>query len=509
MKLTPVKAILARKQPWRASISQRTLGRLCVALVIAMLIPLVVIALYNYPADDDFTTAFPPTQAWLETGSLVKVAKAIVDLTTDTYLNWQGNFVSTALFSCSPIIFGVDWYFLTSWFLLALLCLSIGYLVKGVTGGLLRAGRWAFWIVYTAVLVLALQFMPAIGYSIFWYNGGLYTAAACTLFLLEGVLCRALGAQTRRRALWRGFCAALLGFLLGGSFFGPMLGAFVLVLLQTLTAFVKKSKNRAACALALGFFTLSLIISVTAPGNLLRQERTGEALSPVAAVVTAVLDSFDLAGQWLTPQLLAALMLIAPVLWRPLRQSRFSFKHPLLTLTALYGLFSAALVPGVFTGFGYTTERYINVIYFYFLFMVIGAAIYALGALIRGLEHSAAPWARQLLDACDGLGRRFAAWYLALCLGLTAFGGFGYTMMNTASLSAARSLITGEAAQFRADMAERQAYILNTDSDETQIAPLGGQPYVFKEDKLPWQGIYGRVRYMKWYFEAFERAKGQ
>ena len=47
---TRVKTILTKQRLWRASVSQRTLARLCAALLAVMLIPLAVIALYNYPA---------------------------------------------------------------------------------------------------------------------------------------------------------------------------------------------------------------------------------------------------------------------------------------------------------------------------------------------------------------------------------------------------------------------------------------------------------------------------
>ena len=46
-----------------------------------------------------------------------------------------------------------------------------------------------------------------------------------------------------------------------------------------------------------------------------------------------------------------------------------------------------------------------------------------------------------------------------------------------------------------------------TDSDEVDVPVLSGQPYVFKYDRLPLQGIYGTVRYMKMYFELFYNAQ--
>ena len=143
-----------------------------------------------------------------------------------------------------------------------------------------------------------------------------------------------------------------------------------------------------------------------------------------------------------------------------------------------------------------------NSIYFYYLVMAIGSVIYFEGAFIRYLES------KTELPACiSHMGERFTAGYLAVCIALVTLGCFATTIMNTSSVSALKSLLTGEAAQFHQEMLEREQYIFETDSDVTVIDSLSCKPYVFKEDKLPWQGIYGPVRYMKWTFEA-QRANG-
>lgn len=489
-----------------AEISEKYIACLCILLIAAMLLPLLAIAPYNYPADDDFGFVLPVATAWVNTGSLWEVVKAIYQKTYEIYMTWQGNFVSTALFCFTPMVFDIDLYFIGNWAMLAMLCLSVGYLFKSVCR-CLGAGKSAFWIGYTATLILTLQFMPSIAYSIFWHNGGQYTTAACTLFLLMGILLNSTQEQSKKRLVWRTVAACILGFLIGGSFYGPMLGAAVLVVLLCICSCVSRSKCRWQCLAALAGMIVSVLISVLAPGNALRQERTGEAVSAVATVLNACLDSFDLFGQWITPQLIAMLALIVAALWRALRNSQYQFRHPFGVFVMLYGLFSASLAPGIYTTFGYTTERYLNVIYFYFLIMAIGSTLYACGWLIRMLESKQTASAEALLKATMDLGKKYSVRFLALLMVLVVLGGFANTIMNVPSVNALKCLVTGEAAQFHADMMERQEYIRVTDSDVVDVQPLASQPYVFKRDRLPFQGIYGRVRYMKWYFELFHNAE--
>lgn len=501
--------IISSLQAFR--ISRKGLARALRILFFLSLIPLLAVALYNYPADDDFVCVYPVSVAWKETGSLWEMFKTAVQGTYEAYMTWQGDFFSTLLFRFTPIVFNIDWYCFDNWMMLAMVCLTIGYMVKGLIVHWMHADKWTFWIVYFAVMVLMLQFMPSISYSVFWHNGGQYTTAACTLFTLAGLALRCTQPQTKKRSLFRGVCMALAGFAMGGSFYGPALGAYVLMALWCVTMLVKKNRSRPHMLVMLAFFTAALAVSVMAPGVALRQERTGtgESVGVIVTVVTAVLDSFDLFGQWARPELFAMLLLILPTVWKPLKESGHSFRHPLWVFIMLYGLFAASLAPGIYTGYGYDTARYLNTIYFYYVIMAVGSAVYAEGALIRWLERvqGEKDYAAHLLAATKNLGSRFCALYLAVVIAFIALGGFGFTIMNTSSVSALKSLVTGEARQFHAEMKEREEYIRVTDSDVVEVKPLSVAPYVFKNDRLPWQGIYGRVRYMKWYFELFHEGE--
>jgi hypothetical protein len=284
-------------------------------------------------------------------------------------------------------------------------------------------------------------------------------------------------------------------------------GGTLRIVLLTFWAFAAKSKSRPYFVYALVVLAVVLVIFAVSPGNAIRQDKVGEPMNPVTAVIVTVLDSFDLAGNWLSPHLFAMLMLIVPAMWKPLKESNLTFKHPLLWFITGYGLFSAAMVPGVYSTYGYDTGRYLNVLWLFFLLMVLGSVLYLEGSLIRWLEKQETDEAKAAMKASGSLGQRYTALYLALCLFFLGMGAFSVTIMNTSSISAVKSLLTGEAAEFREEMRQREAYILATPSDETIIHPLRSQPHVFKYDRLPYQGIYGRIRYMKMYFELFENAK--
>ena len=133
------------------------------------------------------------TQAWAETGSLGAALKAIVDKTYITYRDWQGNFVSTFFFGLTPMWIDIDLYFISNWIILGIICLASAYCVKSAVQVLLGGSKTHFWICYALILMLILQWMPSIGDSVYWHNGGMYTVAAFTLVTLMGLLLRCNG----------------------------------------------------------------------------------------------------------------------------------------------------------------------------------------------------------------------------------------------------------------------------------------------------------------------------
>lgn len=488
-------------------ISQKTLAKALMILFVLMLIPLVLVAFFNYPADDDFPYTYGASMAWVETHSLWAVGKAIIQKMADSYQNSFGLFMHPIYNASNALIFGLKYYFLNNWYVLAMFCLSIGYLLKGVIRDLLHADKNVFWIVYVAVMVLALQFMPCIGEGIYWHAGSNHTFSAMMLLVLLGLLIRTHLEQSRVRAIWRMACMALCCACVGAVEYSTLLAGGVLLSLLTVWSYAMKSRSRRYFLFSLCVLAVVAVIFALSPGNAKRQAVVGEPVAPMKAVIVSVLDSFDLAGQWLSPHFFAMMMLIVPVMWQPLKASPFRFAHPMLAFITGYGLFSAAIVPGVYSSYGYDAGRYMNVLFFYFLVMAIGSILYFEGSLIRYLEQHETDENRSLLKAFGHLGERFTALYLVLCIFFLAMGGFSTTIMNKSSISAFQTMATGEAAQFRREMAQREEYIRVTDSDVVDVKPTSVRPYVFKDDKLPWQGIYGTVRYMKWYFEAHHNAE--
>jgi hypothetical protein len=93
---------------------------------------------------------------------------------------------------------------------------------------------------------------------------------------------------------------------------------------------------------------------------------------------------------------------------------------------------------------------------------------------------------------------------LVLCVGLCGYKPHGevlYGPQNLAGMSAAMSIVTGEAAQYDAEMTAREV-ILNDDTQkEITLAPLTVVPKVFMDDLVVPGAVYDVRPSLCWYYQ--------
>ena len=91
-------------------ISDKTIAIVMALGLFISLIPIVVLAFYNYPCADDFSASDTAHWAWQETGSLWEVIKAAWENVVYNYENWSGVYTSVFWTSMQPGLFGEEFY---------------------------------------------------------------------------------------------------------------------------------------------------------------------------------------------------------------------------------------------------------------------------------------------------------------------------------------------------------------------------------------------------------------
>ena len=479
-----------------AAVSKRILAVISVIWLIAMLLPMFALSFYAYPTHDDFPNVSLASAAWAHTGSLLSTMEAAWEQAVRDYNTWQGTFV--AMFSCAfqPLAISVDLFWITPVSVLALLALSAWYLVRQLGRCVLNADVSTQLVLFAVLMTLLLQYAPGLREMLYWQSAIQYTLSLIALMLLLGLLLRLHLPQSRVAYGFRSLAVLLLAFALGGLPYPLALGCTVGMALIAAWCLRKRSPARPAAVLGFVGILAALIIVVIAPGNSVRQARVGDSMNPVLAVIHSLVESLSCAADWLGPQTLGAALLMALLLWQPLKACRVRFRNPGWFSFFSFGVLAASYVPPIYaTGVdSYKLDRILGSLYMLYALLLFLNLAYWLG------------WLAQRTRAWEGTPLR--VWQLGVCAGLLAWGLFSRgAVMATPTLSAARSLLTGEAARYRSEILARQEAITRAGSlEEAQSAvqPLSAQPNLLPLDQLVYQNTTNLPGVMHRFFRTQE-----
>ncbi len=483
-----------RKGLWNTALSRRALAAACVAWLLFMTLPLFALCFYAYPAYDDFGNLLPTAEAWAKTGSLWQTVKAAAQAAAGDYQSWQGTFV--AMFHChfQPMAFSLDAFWLTPFLTLSVWLLALAYLTHQVCRLLNARGRLVRLGLYTLMTTLMLAFMPGIREAVFWQAATQYILSFWFLLPMLGLLIRLhLTGLSRAGRVFAALLAALCAFCEGACPYPVALGVAVGLGAVTLWCFAAKSRARWASLICWLVLLAALLLVIIAPGNGVRQNRIGDSLNPALAIAYSVDAFLENSSGWLGPQWLAALALVPVLLWKPLKQSPFSFAHPFWVTVLGLGTAAAAFVPPIFAmgPDGYRYDRILASLYLLFALALFVVLIYLYGWLTRRV---------------DGLPRvQPRVWHAAVCLGLVVWGLFGNAIFASPTIGAYKCLLTGEAAAYRRQMAERQEAMCLAETPEQvreSIQELSVAPLLFPNDMLIYQVESPVPMDMRRYFEV-------
>jgi len=447
-----------------------------------MLLPLFIISFSAYPVSDDFGHGLRSTEVYMRTNSLWETVRAAWDYMLYEYNVWQGTFTAMFFSALQPMVFSPKLYFLTPVFILGGLCLSMAYFSKALVIRTLKADRPACLVFFTALLTMVLQFLPSTREVIYWHCGTPYTISVILLFLMVGLVLKLHQEASRVRAVVRSVLLFLCGVLLAGCPYPLALSVALWFFFVTLWAFRKRSPARWACLFALAGMTAALLLVLLAPGNFVRQDRIGEPMAPLNVIMQSLAECVEITGRWFSPQLVATALILFLFLAPALQRTEFSFRHPMLFFLASFVALSAAFAPPLYAmGLGgHMVERVLSSLYMFYVFLLFINLIYWMGFFIRRFGTHG--------TGVSILKPRPVTWgALVLCGMLMIWGFFSIGITAIPSVSAARSLVSGEASQYRQELAQREADIVSSESKAhliSSIRPLTAQPGVLFRDNL-------------------------
>lgn len=452
------------------------------------LIPLLWIALYNYPSADDYSIGSQSHQTWIISHSVFQVLRTGVVRAVNDWLNWMGYFTSNFLMAIPPSTFGERFYILTTWIMLGMLSFSTIYLLHGIFVKVLKGDKYVSFSICMLMLLITVQCMVGRVEAFYWYSGAVnYIFVHSMSLFFYGLLIGFVYDKGKKR-IWDLVAASFLGFLTGGGNQMTALNvAVVLLVVIGFLAFLKKWKKYKPLLIPIGMFYLGFILNVAAPGNWVRASGTS-GMNPVKAVGVSFYYCLDYCmGKWSGWPVVIMVIALIPLFWHLTKETEFQFGYPLIVVFFGYCLVSAMMTPPLFAVGNIEAGRLQALTFSMYILVLTLCVGYVTG------------WIRKKIEKKCGLSRisQFSPSQIWCLLGCIVFLGIGSTIMiipdpHYYTFSSALTDIFSGSAKAYGDALEERATLYNSGECIVEVEALPSQPQLLyfsdiKSDTEDWE----------------------
>lgn len=369
----------------RESLLVTLLCIVAVAVLLLSLVPMGLIARYDLPLGDDILYGGPVEAALAKDASLTTAFQAAAGVVAEKFVSWQGTFSAIFLMALQPGVFGASLYQITPYLMIGALIASTLLLVYTLLCSLLGLSKRVWLLVGASIAFFSIQLCVSPREGFFWYNGAVYyTLFHSFLLVLATLVIR----MFRTKSAWVRAALAALGVLLcavlsGGNYATAMVCLELLVCAIAYSIYQKEYRLVIAFALMLLVFGAGMAVSVSAPGNAIRQASviaSGYSPSgPLKAIVLSLALGGAMAVGWFDLSSAVIIALVILFVGPALQKTSWRFRYPLLVVMLLFCVFASQFTPSVYAATSPGPYRLRNVAYFVYLLLIALSAAYITG----------------------------------------------------------------------------------------------------------------------------------
>ena len=361
-------------------ITPKNLLRFLVIMYFLSLIPVFVIGIYNYPSADDYSIGSNCRQAWVTSHSLIQTVWQGILRSVEDWLIWMGYFTSNFVMAIPPCVFGEKFYAFTTVIMVGAISLSTGYLLHQIFVNVFKADTYVSKCIIAILLFFNIQCMVGRTEAFYWYCGASnYILTHAISIFFYGMLISLVVKRKEKRVLFV-FSTAFMGFLAGGANQMTALNvAIVLAVAAGWLTWQKKWKTNKKIIIPMVSFYLGFVLNIAAPGNWIRAEGTS-GMNPVKAVLVSLSYGLEYClGEWTDWSIILMLIMLIPLFWRLVSNTKFEFSYPLLVVAFGYGLVSAMMTPPLFAVGNVGAERLQALTFTMYLLVLVLCEGYVIG----------------------------------------------------------------------------------------------------------------------------------
>lgn len=462
--------------------SQKQIAGLLVVIYILALLPVLVLALYNYPSADDFGFSAYSHIAWKESHSLWEVLKAACYSVKERYLGWQGTFSTIFVMALQPGLFTEEAYCLVPYIMIGAMTASVMFFLYVVLVKGLKTEKSLFVSISMLFLLFALEGMIDKTQAFFWFNGAAhYLLTHSVSLVLLGLFIWILIEKKYVAGKMILACLAAV-FVGGGNYVSALTVLLVIVTFYAVLLYFHQGKSCRKLLLPTVFYILAFLANVMAPGNAVRQG----VMTLRPGVLKSIAMSFYYCTEffsetWMNWTYPVYILLMLPLAFGVVKVigRRFAYPLPLLIPVYSYCLLSSMFTPSLFATGIPGGGRIYNIMYLTYLMLVLLNLVYLLGWLQK--------WAEERGFRCAEQRNSSVVWFVGIVLCWTLFNGAMYSKVDPnyfTSVSAMKSLVSKEAAAY-AEQTKERTRLLNDDSlRNVELKEFTVKPYLLFFDDV-------------------------
>lgn len=329
--------------------------------ILFLLLPFLVISIYNHPSADDFSYSDFANRLGFWNAQI------------ENYFIWTGRYTATALLTVSPL----DYTNLTLYRVLpVLLLISFSFSVYYFLNKLLIHTRRRDLIVLTfLILFLYIYYTPNITEAFYWMAGSItYQLASILTLFLFSILLDLIRIKDRNKKIILTLLASFLCIVIVGLNETSMLILVVITFILFATDFyIKKAPDPVLLILFLVTAAASAVV-ILAPGNLVRMAEKPGRFQLIYSIIGSIKTTLLYIAGWL-PMLLITIALFSPLLniiagniKADFSLGKLNFRHVLILAFAFLGFIALCFFPSYWSQGGKPPPRTVNVIYLLFIF---------------------------------------------------------------------------------------------------------------------------------------------
>jgi len=455
--------------------NRKWIFRYMVVLFIVSLIPLVYISRYSHPSADDFSNGNYTVHTWRETGSISHTLSAAVEGTRYIYDTWQGSFIAVFLMTLHPAVFNEDLY------MFGIIAIILGFVaatmffLKVVFMDYLKMDKYSYGIIGILFTFISVQFIFCPVEGFYWYNAAMYyTGFHSVSLVLFALTLRAIKTTTiSKTKIIYGIAVSLLASIVGGgNYVTALTSVIVMALLSAYCIFIKRS-NRTIPILGTLSICAVLIIAIIAPGNAVRQTYF-QSMNPILAIFMSFEYAFLFVGIVIRTPVWLAFACIVPLIYKVTRDSDFSFPYPIVVTILMYGIYASTFTPNLYSWSSFGPARVVNINFFAFLFFVLFSAVYCTGSIAHYMKRK--PY--KTMNMHSLIEHPIVTAVLVICFILGCAHATFVHVDSMASISAARSLATGEAQAYHGEYLARLELLRDPEIRHVELPEFTVKPRV-------------------------------